>query len=168
MTAMWTPPHGWEAITDYYGNPWDYLNNKLKWEMDNIVSVQIPIPLPIAGLPGKYRKTIRCHRKLADNVARLFVALKGAGFRGGDLFFGGDYNFRAKRGSSRLSMHTFGAAIDINPEQFPLERHGDVANEQDRHLIEVFELFGWNYGGKSFEGDTFTRDPMHFQFATGY
>lgn len=161
-------PNGWEEIIAFFGNPWNYVDRRGQWERENIVSVRIPIALPIAGMPGKSRRSIRCHKKIADSVQRLFAALKGAGFTSEQLIFGGDYNFRAKRGSSRLSMHTFGAAIDLNPEQFPLERHGDVDNEQDPKLIEIFEAYGWNYGGLSYPGDSFTRDPMHFQFATGY
>jgi hypothetical protein len=161
-------PHGWAEVVEFYGDPTQYLTRRGEWERENIVSVRIPLALPIAGMPGKFRRSVRCHKKLADNVQRLFQAIKGAGFTGDQLIFGGDYNFRAKRGSGRLSMHTFGGAFDFNPQEFPLERHGDVANEQDPRLIDIFEAFGWNYGGYSHEGDTFTRDPMHFQAATGY
>jgi len=99
-------------------------------------------------------------------VARIYVVKRGDTLRKiakaqlGDTY-GGCFNFRAKRSSSKLSTHSWGIALDLNPETNGMGREGDMAPG----IVEVFESFGFTWGGRwSGAG----KDPMHFQFCSGY
>jgi hypothetical protein len=75
--------------------------------------------------------------------------------------YSGSYNYRSVRGSVRLSCHAFGAAIDIDAEQNPMNYNGDHGN-MPPIVINAFKSVGWFWGG-----DYQTRkDPMHFGAAT--
>ena len=75
--------------------------------------------------------------------------------------FGGCFAFRPQRNGSKLSAHCWGIAIDLNPESNPQGSAGNM----DAGLIETFRHAGLEWGGE-WQGKT--RDPMHFQFCTGY
>ena len=74
------------------------------------------------------------------------------------------FNFRVVAGTSTLSQHSFGTAIDINPVQNPWIRDGQVSPAQgaeylDRKLVRpgmivrpgpvtgAFDAIGWHWGG---------------------
>jgi hypothetical protein len=74
--------------------------------------------------------------------------------------YGGCFNFRPKRNRAQLSAHCWGIALDLNPEDNQMGTRGSI----DPRLVAVFRRFGFEWGG-----DWKTRkDPMHFQFCTGY
>ena len=83
--------------------------------------------------------------------------------------------YRQVTGTSHLSWHSFGAAIDINPLQNPYMNKGRVSPEEAReyldrkdrrpHMIDhsdyaykVFTAHGWKWGG-DWAGD---KDYQHF------
>ena len=83
--------------------------------------------------------------------------------------------YRQVTGTSHLSWHSFGAAIDINPLQNPYMNKGRVSPEEAReyldrkdrrpHMIDhsdyaykVFTAHGWKWGG-DWNGD---KDYQHF------
>ena len=83
--------------------------------------------------------------------------------------------YRQVTGTSHLSWHSFGAAIDINPLQNPYMNKGRVSPEEAReyldrkdkrpHMIDhsdycykVFIAHGWKWGG-DWNGD---KDYQHF------
>lgn len=57
-----------------------------------------------------------------------------------------------------LSIHSWGAAIDINPAQ----NMPGVAGNLPSELVRLFESAGWQWGGR-----WKSKDPMHFQYYTG-
>ena len=67
--------------------------------------------------------------------------------------FGGSYNFRLMRGSSHLSMHAYGCAIDLAPERFPM---GVGSNKFCDAVCTAFSDEGWV---------NLPKDRMHFQAA---
>jgi hypothetical protein len=83
---------------------------------------------------------------------------------------GGTFNWRKISGTDRLSMHSFGMTIDLNPaysdywqwgcrctdESLPLK---DYKNRIPTSIVEVFERHGFIWGGKWKHYDT-----MHFEF----
>jgi hypothetical protein len=91
----------------------------------------------------------------------VFTEIERRALRGEVRTFGGCYNVRSKRSGNRLSTHAWGIAIDLNPETNGMGRRGDLSAE----VVEVFESFGFTWGGR-WAGSG--RDPMHFQYCTGY
>ena len=67
--------------------------------------------------------------------------------------FGGTYNFRPMRGSHHLSMHSYGCAIDLAPQRFPM---GDRSHKFCDQVCAAFADEGWV---------NLASDRMHFQAA---
>ena len=73
---------------------------------------------PVAG--------VRVHEKCADSLRAVFddiasqVGNDWTQLPPGAVKFSGSYNDRAVRGSTRLSCHAFGAAIDMDAESNPM------------------------------------------------
>jgi len=79
---------------------------------------------------------------------------------------GGTFNWRVIAGTDRLSVHSFGAAIDINPAVASYWRWRDQGdgvvsyhNNIPIAIVEVFERHGFIWGGKWYHYDT-----MHFEY----
>jgi hypothetical protein len=70
---------------------------------------------------------------------------------------GGGYNFRKKRAGRKLSLHSFGIAIDWDPLNNPM---GSADYTLPDWWYDIWNQHGWT-DGRSF------KDPMHVQFATG-
>jgi hypothetical protein len=74
---------------------------------------------------------------------------------------GGGYNFRKSKGSTtKLSLHSFGIAIDWDPLHNP--RKKPMSKTLPDWWYAIWAQHGWT-DGKHFT----TPDPMHVQFATG-
>ena len=147
----------------FYGNPRGKHGPSVAWESANLVRLTPPWQMTYAGKPIK---SIRVHRKCVDSLARVFASIaKAASFkqdvldRWGVSEFGGTYNYRLIRGSTRLSMHAYGCAIDLDPTGNAL---GDKTPEfKDREAVRsAFAAEGWVWGGN------WSRpDGMHWQAA---
>lgn len=80
---------------------------------------------------------------------------------------GGTFNWRNIAGTKRLSMHSFGIAIDINTKfshywrDFKPNKNGvyEYKNEIPLKIVEIFEKHGFIWGGKWYHFDT-----MHFEY----
>jgi D-alanyl-D-alanine carboxypeptidase-like protein len=73
---------------------------------------------------------------------------------------GGGFNFRAITGGRRLSLHSYGIAIDWDPEHNP--RRKPLTGTLPDWWYDIWNKRGWR------DGRTFpTPDPMHVQFARG-
>jgi hypothetical protein len=73
----------------------------------------------------------------------------------------GTYNCRAVKDTGRLSMHAYGAAIDLNLawSDYWLWRHGAWRNRMPRAIVDAFERHGFIWGGRWSHYDT-----MHFEY----
>lgn len=75
---------------------------------------------------------------------------------------GGTFNWRFIAGTSRLSNHSFGAAIDINTQYsnyWQWEGTMTWKNQIPTEIVEIFEKHGFIWGGKWYHYDT-----MHFEY----
>ena len=68
--------------------------------------------------------------------------------------YAGCYNPRFIAGSTTLSNHAFGLALDLN---VPGNQRGTVG-EMDRGVVAIFKHWGFTWGG-----DWHYTDPMHFE-----
>ena len=76
----------------------------------------------------------------------------------------GGYRYDSNNGSSNIgekSYHTYGVAVDINPDTNPFIAGGGTApHDMPQEYIEAFKNHGWSWGG-NWNG---TKDYMHFEF----
>lgn len=101
-------------------------------------------------------------RKTAVELARLPVR-----FRRYLRPSGGTFNWRNIANTNRLSVHSFGAAIDINTKftDYWLWKGGKPGNvpayrnQIPAEIVEIFERHGFVWGGRWYRFDT-----MHFEY----
>jgi len=163
------PQNNWPKQIDcdlFYGNPRGRNGvSNAKWETENLVPIVPPYQMFYAGQPIK---TFRFHRKCAEAVLKALQAINEA-TKGDKLLltasganvFGGSYNFRLMRNGTKLSMHSWGCAIDLDPANNQL---GDQTPKIQKYpfIIKAFEDQGATWGGHWAGASC---DGMHFQFA---
>ena len=146
-------PVGLDEIIATFGK----IDNKT-FEATNIVNFALPYPLVY---DGKEVVRARCHKLLVENFQQAFEVIKAAGLQKQATRYGGIYARRSIRGfSSHVSTHSWGIAIDLEPQSYPLGSRKRMPDE----IIKAFENAGFFYGGNFKK----RPDPMHFQFATKY
>lgn len=163
--APLAPPHGLQALCAQFGDIYAYLREDgtldPRWETEQLSRAPLPFAIPLSWDPAKQVRSLYCHRKLASVFPAVFAEIERRGLRAKLRSYGGCFNFRAKRSGSKLSTHAWGIAIDLNPETNGMGRDGDMP----AGIVRVFESFGFTWGGRwSGAG----KDPMHFQFCSGY
>jgi hypothetical protein len=143
-------PVGLDEIIHTFGSLDD-----AKFEANHIVLFDLPYPLLFEG------KTVgraRCHKLLVENFQKAFQDIKAAGFESQVKNFSGIFAQRPIRGfPSHPSTHSWGIAIDLEAEKFPL---GSLKRFPDP-IVKIFQDVGFFYGGDFLS----RKDPMHFQFA---
>ena len=75
---------------------------------------------------------------------------------------GGTFTWRKIAGTNRLSVHSFGAAIDINVKYsayWRWSKGGKYSNQIPHEIVNIFERHGFIWGGKWKHYDT-----MHFEY----
>lgn len=104
--------------------------------------------------------------QVAQTAAKQFVgfvnALAAEGYKITSI---GGYDSRDIAGTDRESLHGFGLAIDINPQQNPVS-YGKTITNLPANIQQLASQFGLIWGGS----DQFhKRDAMHFSIPTaGY
>ena len=130
---------------------------------------------------------LEVHKDIKDEVISIFSEIKQKGFpifkiETIDKYDFDDeksvvannssaYNFRFVSGSTKLSDHSIGLAIDINPKQNPwvspnaLNKFTYVPGEKGTiekgdEVVSIFEKYGWSWGGN-------WRNPDYQHFFKG-
>lgn len=134
----------------------------------NQVSLQLPYPMRIAWEPKQIVKSWSCHAKVHDNFERIFQrTLDHYGMEKiKELrldMWGGTLNVRRMRGGSSWSMHSWGIAVDIDPDNNQLKWGRDRATLA-KPVYNKFWEFVYDEGAISL-GKERNYDWMHFQFA---
>lgn len=151
-----------DEVKVYYGDPKLYtlLDGGVDpaWEKLALDYVHLPAPLPLGWDREIKVIRIRIHRKLVPSLTNVFNRIYLNGQWEQLTSFDGTYAWRPKRTSSKLSLHCWGAAIDLNASSNPLGGLGDMPWQ----IINAFNQEGWEWGG-----EWKYADPMHFQAARG-
>ncbi|MDD5362112.1 MAG: M15 family metallopeptidase [Ignavibacteria bacterium] len=74
----------------------------------------------------------------------------------------GTFNYRKIAGTNRTSAHSYGIAIDINTQYSDYWQWNGTMNYKNQipiEIVEVFEKYGFIWGGKWYHYDT-----MHFEY----
>ncbi len=129
------------------------------WERANIVRANAPRGFLFQQYLGSNSPTVLVNTLILPQFERLFQAIAAEGLWDAIQPVSGPYVHRNIAGSTSLSMHAFGLAIDINPDVFA---QGQNRAFPDPFVVEIFQDHGFHWG-------IFfpNPDPMHFQFATG-
>jgi hypothetical protein len=100
-------------------------------------------------------------RDVAADIERLPPAVRSAAYPSA-----GTFSCRPVRDTGRLSMHSYGAAIDLNlrySNYWLWESHGSASvpyrNAMPREIVDAFERHGFIWGGRWYHYDT-----MHFEY----
>lgn len=134
----------------------------------NQVMFATPYPMRLAWDTGTIVNRFQCHAKVVDAFSRIFTqTLMHYGIdqiRELRLdLFGGCFNHRPMRGGTQLSMHSWGIAIDLDPERNQLNWNRSRAAFA-RPEYEPFWGFVEKQGLVSL-GRERDFDWMHFQAA---
>ncbi len=116
-----------------------------------LVSIKLPYPMRLAWDKSSKVTTMRCHKLASDKFLAVFSEILSVyGYEkivelGIDLF-GGCFNFRAMRGGSDYSRHSWGIAIDLDPERNLLKETSKTARfarSEYKQMIDIFYKHGF-------------------------
>lgn len=148
------PRDTYEAICATYGKPSD----------DQQVVIQFPYPMRLAWETHTVVHQTRCHRLVKDSLTAILKEIKDhygslTAIREARMdLFGGLFNIRKMRGGSAWSRHSWGIAIDLDPDQNGLHTPWPRKATMPLAVIEIFERHGWKSYARAIG-----RDAMHFQ-----
>lgn len=145
-------PSGLDAIKALFGEPGSPACSAGR--------VHLPAPIKL-GWENATVTIVRCHILLEKVFERVFAEIYGAGNWALLRTQDGIYEDRPISGGKKRSTHAWGISDDLNAATNRQGTEGDMPPE----IIAPFEKHGFYWGGR-FSGKR--RDPMHFQFATGY
>lgn len=146
-------PVGLDEIIYTFGNL-----DEVQFETNNIVMFSLPYPLMYEGTQVT---RARCHKLVVENFQSVFEAIMAARLDEEVKNYSGIYARRSIRGAgSHPSTHSWGIAIDLEAEKYPL---GSTQRFPDE-VVQIFQNAGFFYGGDFMS----RKDPMHFQLCKGY
>ena len=131
-----------------------------------LTTIQLPFPMRLAWDKKTSVTKMRVHKKVAQDFINVFnelLAVYGLAkiqALGIDLF-GGCFAFRAMRGGSDYSRHSWGIAIDLDPERNQLKESDKTARFARPEYKEMIDIF-YKHGFISL-GREKNYDWMHFE-----
>jgi len=136
-----------------------------RWEDSFLTTFNAPYPMRLSWEPGITVRKIRCHRVVAKSLSRCledilthYGSIEAVREARMDLY-GGCYMYRRARGGNSLSVHAWGAAIDLDPEENGLGKPWvKDKGMMPEAVIKIFKDQGWYWGG-----DFKRPDAMHFE-----
>jgi hypothetical protein len=118
-----------------------------RWVAANIRTEQVPI-----------LGSVTCHRAMLPQLRAVMIEIVQRGLAD-EIHpdeYAGCYYPRYIAGTTSLSLHSFGIALDVN---VPGNLRGTVG-EIDRDVVAIFKKWGFAWGG-----DWSYTDPMHFEMS---
>ncbi|CAH1073183.1 M15 family metallopeptidase [Candidatus Nitrotoga sp. 1052] len=153
MVNNW-PRQNFSSMIAFYGNIGE-----------NQMRLALPYPMRLAWDTSKTVNSISCHAKVHDSLGKilsdifaLYGSIEEIGKARMDLF-GGCLNVRKVRGGTNWSIHSWGTAIDLDPDHNTLTMPRTQAT-MPKEVITIFANEGWVN-----MGDSRNYDFMHFQAA---
>ena len=128
-----------------------------------LTTIVLPYPFVYDGKPVS---KMRCHKLVADKFLAVFndiLAHYGLAEiqRLGIDKYGGCFNYRKMRGGTQLSRHSWGVAIDLDPQRNLLKETSATARfarPEYKPMIDIFYKHGFVSLGREKN-----YDWMHFQ-----
>jgi hypothetical protein len=134
-TPVWRPgeviptnPNNWpvetmEALNAFYGKIGD---------QSQLGMVNLPYPMKLAWKKSTILNKFMCNKKVADSISRVLTKVLAHYGQAkitelGLDIWGGCHNIRLMRGGTRASTHSWGIAIDFDPENNQLKWGRDKA-----------------------------------------
>jgi hypothetical protein len=135
---------------------------------ENQTKLELPYKLKLAWAPSTTLTKITCHQKVTKSLYTIFEkTLKTYGEKEISRLkldvFGGCLNVRRMRGGSSWSIHSWGAAVDLDPDNNQLKWGKDKASfakKEYNDFWKIVESEGWVS-----LGNERNYDWMHFQAA---
>lgn len=141
---------------EFYGNPDPHHEGvpDRVWELQNLERIAPPYRMVLAWDTVRRVNSILVHKKCASSLLRILTKI--AEHYGSEQaleanrlhLYGGCYNFRMQRGSTKLSNHSYGCAVDLDPEGNPLGKPWDEKTMMPTAVVKIFADEGWAWGGR--------------------
>lgn len=144
-------------VSDFYG------------EMGkNQTTLKIPYPMVLSWDKDTTIDKFSCHKAIAEPLGLIFEqTLDTYGYDNvcalGLNVFGGCLNIRRMRGGNDYSMHSWGIAVDLDPENNKLKWDHTRARFAKKEYQDFWDIVYKN--GATSLGKEKDYDYMHFQFA---
>lgn len=145
-------------ITKKYGKP--------NQQGSYLTTITLPYPMVLAWDTKTKVTKMRCHKLIANDFIAVFNDLLD--YYGYDKIvelgidrFGGCFNFRAMRGGSDYSRHSWAIAIDLDPDRNQLKETSATARfarPEYKPMIDIFYKHGFISLGREKN-----YDWMHFE-----
>jgi len=116
-----------------------------------LTTIQLPYPMRLAWDKDTVVTKMRCHNLVAGKFIKVFsqilnhYGLEKIKELGIDLY-GGCFNYRKMRGGSDWSRHSWGVAIDLDPERNQLKetkKTARFARPEYKPMIDIFYANGF-------------------------
>lgn len=134
----------------------------------NQTQIVLLYPMVLDWAPQTVVRKMTCHEKIADALLRIFANLQSE--YGYDKLhelgidqFGGCLNVRKMRGGSAWSIHSWGAAIDLDADRNTLKESHKTARFARQEYLPMWKII--EAEGATSLGRARDFDWMHFQFA---
>lgn len=133
-----------------------------------LVWLDLPYPMYLNWQSKTYVRRIQCHKLVADSLKAIFEDIL-CHYGIDDIKrlqiddYGGCFNYRPMRGGTTLSVHSWGCAIDLDPDRNLLHETSKTARfarPEYKAMIDIFYKHGWESLGREKN-----YDWMHFQIA---
>jgi len=159
---------------------------------EEILSSQVLVSIQYWSFDNRlHRGQIVTHQKLVEDILRVFKEIEKKKFPIQSVIPAADprfmwddnvmmkenntscFNYRAIEGTTNLSYHAFGCAVDINPRLNPYINKQGIINPtgatydpeipgtitENSFLVRLFDSLGWEWGGRWKD----SKDWQHFQ-----
>lgn len=128
--------------------------------------INLPYPMFLNWSTSTYVTKMSCHKLVADKFKAIFSEiLEVYGLEEIKRLqiddFGGCFNYRLMRGGSELSVHSWGLAIDLDPDRNLLKETSKTARFARAEYKKMIDIF-YKHGFESL-GREKNYDWMHFQ-----